>query len=98
MKEGRKNTPMPPEEQEVTLVVQGDDLPALEFGEGREERLEHTPDGVPKTRDKVVQDKFGIVGRGAGVALESSILGLVQRVEQTRNSRRSLSSAARRSA
>jgi hypothetical protein len=61
--------PMPSEEQKVTLVVQGDDLPTLEFRQRREKSLEHAPDGVSETRDKVVEYKLRVMGCCSRVAL-----------------------------
>ena len=60
---------MSPEEEEVSLVVQCNDLPALELRHGREESLEETADGVAKAGDEAVQDELGVVGCGACMSL-----------------------------
>lgn len=60
---------MPSEEQKVPLIMQRHDLSALELWKSREESLEHSSDGVAETGDEVVEDEFGIVCCGAGVAL-----------------------------
>jgi hypothetical protein len=53
--------------------VQGDDLPTLKFGQRREEGLEHAPDSVSETRDKVVEYKLWMMGRCSRVALLSRL-------------------------
>lgn len=52
---------MSPEEQEITLIMQGYHLATLEFREGREQRLKHSSDGVTKAGGKVIQNKLRIV-------------------------------------
>lgn len=63
------DVPMSSEEQKVTLVVEGDDLSALELWHGREERLKHAADGVAQAGHKAVENEFGEMGSGAGVSL-----------------------------
>ena len=47
---------MSAEEQEISLVMQGDDLPPLELWHGREQCLEEASNGVPEPRDEAIQD------------------------------------------
>jgi hypothetical protein len=47
---------MASKKQEVALIVQSDDLPALELGHGWEKGLEQTSDCMAKSGDEVVQD------------------------------------------
>ena len=60
---------MPAEEEEVALVVEGDDLAALEFGEWGEAGLEHAADAETEAGDEAVQDELGVVGCGACMSL-----------------------------
>ena len=60
---GGLHAPVAAEEKEVALVVEGDDLPALELGHGREERLEEAADGVPKPGDEPIEDELRVVRR-----------------------------------
>jgi hypothetical protein len=62
---------MPSEKQKVTLIVQRDNLSSLEFRQRWEKRLEHAPDGVSETRDKVVEYKLWVMGRCSRVTLFS---------------------------
>lgn len=64
---------MSPEEQEVSLVVQRHDLPALEFGQRREEVLEHLADAVTERGDEAVEDELGMVRRRARVVLSPQV-------------------------
>jgi hypothetical protein len=40
------HSPVSSQKQEVALIMQGNDLPALEFGHGRKQSLEHPTNGV----------------------------------------------------
>lgn len=62
---------MPPEEEEVALIVKRNHLSALEFRHRREECLEETADSMAETGDKPVQDKFREMGRRTRVALNA---------------------------
>ena len=58
---------MATEEQEISLVVECDDLSAFEFGHDWEERLEQPPDGNSEPGDETIQDELGIVRRRPSV-------------------------------
>jgi hypothetical protein len=60
---------MSAEEQEVTLVMESYDLPALELGQGRKERLKHPTDRVSESRNKIVQNELGVMRRCTGMSL-----------------------------
>ena len=60
---------MPPEEQEISLVVQGDDLSTFELGERREEGTEESSDRETEPGLEVVEDEFGRVRSRTSVAL-----------------------------
>jgi hypothetical protein len=62
---------MASEEQKVTLIVKRDNLPSLEFREWWKERLEHSPDAVSETRDKVVEHQLWVMGCCSCMALFS---------------------------
>lgn len=47
---------MPPEEQEITLVMQRNNLPPLKLWQRGEEILEHPTDGMAQTGDEIVQN------------------------------------------
>jgi len=64
---------MAPEEQEIALVVQRDDLPALELGQRWEEVLEHLANGVTKRGDEAVEDELWVVRRGASMVLQVDV-------------------------
>lgn len=59
------------------MVVQSYDLSALELWQSGKEGLEHSADGVAQAGDEVVEDKFGVVGCGTGVALHRRRFGIV---------------------
>ena len=48
------------EENEVSLVVHGDDSTSLQVGHLREQRGQHASDSVSKHRVEVVHDQFGL--------------------------------------
>lgn len=54
---------MTTEEEEVALVMQGDDLATAELRERGEEGSEHATDSVTQQRCEAVQDEFGWGGR-----------------------------------
>lgn len=62
---------MTPEKQEVSLIVQGDDLSTFEFGHGGIERLEHSADHVSESRNEAVEDEFWVVRAGSCVSLNA---------------------------
>ena len=61
---------MSPKEEEIALVVQRYDLPALELRHRGKECLEEATDRVAQTGNEAVEDQFREVGRGPRVALE----------------------------
>lgn len=63
---------MSPEEDEVSLVVEGCGLSSLELRDGGEQRVKHAANQMSQSRGKVVQDQFGLVSRRAAVALAVS--------------------------
>lgn len=62
---------MPPEKQKVTLIMQCDDLTALELWHRGEKGLKHTPDRMSEASDEVVENQFRVVWRGPRVPLKS---------------------------
>ena len=60
---------MSPEEQEISLVMQRDNLSALELRHRGEHRLKHPPNGMPQPRYEVVQHKFREVSRRTSMTL-----------------------------
>ena len=50
---------MPPEEEEISLVVEGDNLSSAELGKGREEGAKEPSDRVSEECGEVVQDELG---------------------------------------
>jgi hypothetical protein len=61
---------MTAEEEEVSLVVEGDDLSSTELGKRREELTEHASNSVTEQRREAVEDELGRVGSGASMFLE----------------------------
>lgn len=66
-----ERVPVTSEEEEVPLIMQGDDLSAFEFGHGREEGLEHSADHVSESSHEPVEDEFGVVRAGSSVSLKA---------------------------
>ena len=64
---------MAPEEQEIALVVQRDDLPALKLGQRWEEVLKHLANGVTKRGDEAVEDELWVVRCGASMVLQVDV-------------------------
>ena len=54
---------MSPEEEEVALIVQRDNLTALEFGHRREQSLEKAANGMAETSDKTIEDELWVMSR-----------------------------------
>ena len=52
---------MPPEKQEITLVVESHDLPSLELRQRRKSGLKETSNSVTKSRNEAIQDEFRMV-------------------------------------
>ena len=65
-----ENVPVPPHEYKVTLVMEGDDVPANELWLVREEGPKQSPNAVPKARVKIVQNNLGDVPSGCSGALD----------------------------
>ena len=60
---------MTPEEQEISLIMQRNHLPALELGHGREHCLKHPPNSVSQPCYEVVQNEFREVSCRSGMTL-----------------------------
>jgi hypothetical protein len=67
---------MPPKENKVALIMQSDDLSALELRQWRKSGLEHPPDSVTKSSHEAVEDKFGMVGSCTSVSLLQPVRSL----------------------
>lgn len=52
---------MPPKKQEITLVVEGHDLPSLELRQRRKSGLKQTSNSVTESRNEAIQDELGMV-------------------------------------
>ena len=68
---------MSAQENVIALVVQRDDLAALELGLGREEGAEEGGGQEAEGRAEVVEDEFGVVGGWVSVAGQSGASGPV---------------------
>ncbi len=58
-----------PEKDEIALVVEGDNTPALEVGVLTEEGREHAANTTPESRAKIVENELRLVIRRTAVAL-----------------------------
>jgi hypothetical protein len=80
MRQGKeRDEPMSSEEQEISLIVQRDDLSALELRQRWEERPEEFSDRETQSGLEVVEDEFGRVRGRPGVARD--LLGELDRGE-----------------
>lgn len=55
------HSPMTPEEEEVPLVVQSDDLSATELGKRREKGAKKPSDRITEEGGEVIQDELGCI-------------------------------------
>ena len=63
------NLPVSPEEQEIPLIMNGDDLAALKFGKWWESCLKHSSNGMTQAGSKTIQYEFRVMRRCSPVAL-----------------------------
>ena len=63
------NLPVSPEEQEIPLIMNGDDLSALKFGKWWESCLKHSSDGMTQAGSKTIQYEFRVMRRCSPMAL-----------------------------
>ena len=61
---------MKSEENEVSLIVEGDHLTSTKLGVVVKERSKHPSNRVTKPRREVVQNHFWLVGGGSTMALK----------------------------
>ena len=57
------NLPVSPEEQEIPLIMNGDDLAALKFGKWWKSCLKHSSDGMTQAGSKTIQYEFRVMHR-----------------------------------
>lgn len=62
-----ENVSMPAEEDEVSLIVESDNLTPVELRDWREEGNKEASDSVTETSSEIVEDEFGAVSRSSSV-------------------------------
>ena len=62
---------MPTEEDEITLVVERDNLPALKLWHRRKDSLKQPPDHVAQACREVVEYQLGEMGRRPSMSLSN---------------------------
>lgn len=62
-----ENVSMPAEEDEVSLIVESDNLTPVELRDWREEGNKEASDSVTETSSEIVEDEFGAVSRRSSV-------------------------------
>lgn len=55
------NPPVSPKEQEISLIVYGDNLAALKLGKRWESCLKHSSDSMAQAGNKTIQDEFRVM-------------------------------------
>lgn len=58
---------------EITLIVESDNLSALEFWYLRQKSLEHTANCMTQSGIEVVQDQFRVVSSDTAMTLQSAL-------------------------